>query len=93
METSCHTRQALSKELLQTSKEETIMRKDTESLPQEGFVTLRQILHFIPVSKPTWYKGMKKGLFPHPLKLGRYCYWRVDDIRNLIENFGNLDVA
>ena len=69
------------------------MSKEIKNLPQEGFVTLRQILHFIPISKPTWYKGMKKGIFPQPIKLGRYCFWNVEVIRNLIKNFGNLDVA
>ena len=57
--------------------------------PKTGLVRLKQILAPagpIPVSKSTWWSGVKEGRFPKPLKLGpRITVWRVDDIRALFE--------
>jgi predicted DNA-binding transcriptional regulator AlpA len=40
----------------------------------------------IPVSKSTWWAGVKTGRFPQPLKLGpRTTVWRMKDIRALVE--------
>ena len=62
---------------------------DQPSLPETGFVRLSSILAprgQIPVSKSTWWAGIKTGRFPKPIKLGpRITAWRVDDIRALIE--------
>ena len=58
-------------------------------LPETGFLRLRAILAPvgpIPVSKSTWWAGVKDGRFPKPIKLGhRVTVWRVEDIRRLIE--------
>lgn len=58
-------------------------------LPQIGFLRLTAILAPngpIPVSKSTWWAGIKDGRFPKPVKLGaRITVWRVEDIRALIE--------
>lgn len=59
-------------------------------LPQTGLLRIRQILapHGpIPVSKSTWWAGVKDGRFPKPMKLGaRVTVWRIEDINHLIEN-------
>lgn len=59
------------------------------ALPETGFLRLRDILGPngpIPVSKSTWWAGVKDGRFPKPVKLGRrITAWRVEDIRHLIE--------
>ena len=58
-------------------------------LPDTGFLRLSSIIAPrgpIPVSKSTWWAGIKDGRFPKPVKLGtRITVWRVDDIRRLIE--------
>ena len=65
-------------------------------LPETGYVRLSQIIGnkqadppipaIIPVSKSTWWAGMKTGRFPKSVKLGpRITVWRVEDIRRLIE--------
>tara|TARA_R110002020_G_scaffold56074_35_gene155388 strand:+ start:5097 stop:5303 length:207 start_codon:yes stop_codon:yes gene_type:complete len=60
------------------------------SFPHTGFLRLRSILAPagpIPVSKSTWWAGVKDGRFPKPVKLGsRITVWRAEDIRALIEN-------
>lgn len=56
------------------------------SLPTAGYVRLPQILTIFPVSKSTWWQGVKDGRFPPGVKLGpRTTAWRVEDIRRLIE--------
>lgn len=70
-------------------------------LPETGFVRLSQILGnpkadppippIIPVSKSTWWAGVKTGRFPSPVKLSpRITAWRVSEIRQLIEMEGEL---
>jgi len=65
-------------------------------LPQTGFLRLSQILGnpkcnppispIIPVSKSTWWEGVKTGRYPQPVRsLGRrITAWRIEDIRALI---------
>jgi len=68
-------------------------------LPQIGYLRLPQIVGnpkaeppipaLIPVSKSTWWQGVKSGRFPKPVKLSsRTTAWRVEDIRVLIEELG-----
>ncbi|WP_425409671.1 helix-turn-helix transcriptional regulator [Hyphococcus sp.] len=63
---------------------------DEFKFPQTGFVRLNQILAPvgpIPVSKSSWWAGVKEGRFPQPQKLGpRTTVWRAEDIRALYEN-------
>ena len=65
-------------------------------LPETGFLRLPQIIGdrkanppipaLIPVSKSTWWQGVKDGRYPKPVKLGERCTaWRVEDIRQLID--------
>ncbi|MDO8348128.1 MAG: AlpA family transcriptional regulator [Rugosibacter sp.] len=66
-------------------------------LPETGYLRLSQIIGnskanppipaLIPVSKSTWWAGVKSGRYPQPVRtLGeRITAWRVEDIRNLIQ--------
>lgn len=60
------------------------------ALPRSGFVRLSAILAPrgpIPVSRSTWWAGVKSGRCPRPVKLGpRITAWRVEDIRRLIDD-------
>jgi len=57
------------------------------TLPQVGYIRLKEVLAIIPVSKSTWYKGIADGRYPKPTKvLGpRIAAWDVCDIRPLLE--------
>jgi hypothetical protein len=64
------------------------------SLPETGLVRLAQIVGnpkrgippLIPISKSTWWKGVREGRFPQPVKLSKKCTcWLAKDIRRLIE--------
>lgn len=57
-----------------------------QSLPETGYIRLPTVLSVIPVSKSTWWAGVKSGRFPKGFKLSeRITAWRVEDIRTLIE--------
>lgn len=54
-------------------------------LPETGFVRLPEVLKIFPVSKSTWWAGVKDGRYPKPVKLGpKITAWRVQDIKELI---------
>jgi predicted DNA-binding transcriptional regulator AlpA len=61
-------------------------------LPIDGFLRLKQIIGtkttpgIIPISKSSWWAGVKEGRFPQPIKLGkRTTVWRMSEIRLLVE--------
>jgi len=62
---------------------------DNTPFPQTGLVRLSQILAPrgpIPVSKSTWWQGVKDGRFPQSQKLGpRTTVWKAEDIRAMFE--------
>lgn len=68
-------------------------------LPVTGFLRLSQIVGnqranppippLIPVSKSTWWSGVKSGRFPKPVKLSVRCTaWKVEDIIDLMQRMG-----
>ncbi len=63
------------------------------SLPDTGLLRLWQILGdrrrgippIIPISKSSWWAGVKSGKYPKPVKLSARCTcWRVEDIREML---------
>ena len=67
---------------------------DTKTIPETGFLRASQIIGnskrgipaIIPISRTSWWKGVKSGRFPQPIQLGpKTVVWRVEDIRKLIE--------
>ena len=41
----------------------------------------------IPISKSSWWEGVKTGRYPEAIKLGaNTTVWREDDVRRLIDN-------
>ena len=61
----------------------------SDEFPESGLVRLKQILAPsgpIPVSKSTWWAGVKDGRFPKPQKLGvGVTVWKAEDVRALYE--------
>lgn len=71
------------------------------NLPETGYLRLCQIIGdrkatppippLIPVSKSTWWDGVRTGRYPQAVKLGpRITAWRVKDILQLIAD-GKFD--
>lgn len=64
------------------------------SIPESGFLRLWQIIGcrkrridpLFPVSRSSWYEGIKAGRYPAPVQLGpRTTAWRASDIQRLID--------
>lgn len=72
----------------------------TPSLPATGFLRITDIVgdprrpergRIIPVSRSTWWAGVKEGRFPKPVKLGpRTTAWRAEDLRAYIARTGEV---
>ena len=70
------------------------------NLPETGFLRLPHIIGdpharppipgVVPVSRSTWWAGVKSGRYPQPVRtLGRrITAWRVEDILALIRDAG-----
>lgn len=56
-------------------------------LDDERFLRLNQIVPaIIPISRASWWAGIKKGRFPRGVKLSpRVTVWRASDVRALLE--------
>ncbi len=60
------------------------------SLPLAGYIRLKFLLQLLPISKSSWYAGIKEGKFPAPTKLGpRTSAWRVSDVAELLERLAD----
>ncbi len=68
-------------------------------LPETGYLRLPQIIGnpkadppipaVIPVSKSSWWAGVKSGRYPQGVRLGpRTTAWSVESIRALIASVG-----
>lgn len=63
--------------------------ENINQLPSAGFIRLSQILSFIPVSKTTWWDGVRSGRYPKGVALSsRTTAWRAEDIQKLILDLG-----
>jgi len=52
-----------------------------------GYLRLPDVLKLFPISKSTWWQGVKDGKFPKPVKLTeRTTAWRIQDIHALLES-------
>jgi hypothetical protein len=69
---------------------------DMHALPEIGYLRLAQIIGnsnanppipaIFPVSKSSWWQGIRDGRYPAGVKISPRCTaWRVDDIIKLIE--------
>ena len=74
------------------------------ALPETGYLRLPQIIGdskseppipaVIPICSSSWWAGIKKGIYPAPVKLGpNTTAWKVEDIRELIERINDTGRA
>jgi len=58
-------------------------------IPAGGFLRLPGVLQRIPVSRSTWWMGIRSGKYPKPVKLSqRTSAWRESDIDALCRELG-----
>ena len=62
---------------------------NAEILKYTALIKLPDVLQLYPVSRASWYNGIKLGKYPPPIKIGpRSSAWRLSDINKLIEDVG-----
>ncbi len=56
----------------------------------DRLIRLPEVLQRLPISRSSWWAGVKNGRFPRPVKLGpRTTTWRLSDITALVERLSN----
>jgi prophage regulatory protein len=56
--------------------------------PRESLLRIRDVLQRLPISRTSLYDGIKLGLYPAPVQVGkRTVAWRESEINELINNF------
>jgi prophage regulatory protein len=61
---------------------------ESETKKKQGFLRLPQVLEILPISKSTWWKGIREGRFPKPVKLSeRTSAWSRAEIDALCDQF------
>ena len=64
----------------------TVQSPPAPVLPETGFLRLADVLRIIPICKTSWFSGVKSGLYPKPVPLGKRARgYRAEDIRDLID--------
>lgn len=59
-----------------------------ESEITETYLRLKQVLQIIPVSRSTWYRGIKAGVYPSPVRLStNIAAWKYSDVSMLVRSF------
>lgn len=65
------------------------MTNNNPSLPETGFLRIKQVLSFIPIGRSSWWAGVRSGRYPKPVRLSeKTTAWRAEDIKALIEKLG-----
>ncbi|MBX9346033.1 AlpA family phage regulatory protein [Chromobacterium vaccinii] len=53
----------------------------------DSLLRLPEVLALIPVSRATWYAGIKNGRYPRPISLGPRCVaWKASEIQQIINH-------
>lgn len=62
----------------------------TPALSDLALLRINSVLEIFPVCRTQWYEGIKAGIYPAPVKLGkgRASAWRASDIRALLASYG-----
>ena len=57
------------------------------NLDQPGFLSLHDVLAILPVSRSSWYAGIKKGIYPAAVSMGglRKVGWKTQEIKELVD--------
>jgi len=57
----------------------------------ERLLRLKQVLEFVPVSKTTWFAGIREGKFPAGRQLtSRTTVWLESEIVAIVEKVANM---
>jgi prophage regulatory protein len=76
---------------MKTQQKVKLMNRSTfDTLPDEAYIRLPQVLELYPVSKSTWWAGVASGKYPPGHKLSAHITaWRKGDICKLLNGRRN----
>jgi predicted DNA-binding transcriptional regulator AlpA len=58
----------------------------TTHIEGDRLLRIKQVLEIVPIGKSTWWRGVKSGRFPEPVRLGpKTTCWRESEINALME--------
>lgn len=60
---------------------------------QRRLYRIKQVLEVIPVSKTTWWNGVRDGRFPKPIKNGRMTFWKSEDLESFMDKLQSANAA
>jgi predicted DNA-binding transcriptional regulator AlpA len=49
------------------------------------FVSRQQAKGVLPITRSSWFRGVKGGYYPRPIKMGSAAFWRAEHIRAIAE--------
>jgi predicted DNA-binding transcriptional regulator AlpA len=58
-----------------------------------GMLDIKQVRMVTGILKDTWYRGIKKGHFPKPCKLGRNSLWPAEEVFAIKQKIINGEFA
>jgi predicted DNA-binding transcriptional regulator AlpA len=68
------------------------MPNDQIRIPTTGFLRLPQILAIFPIGKSSWWRGVKEGRYPKPVKIApRTSAWRAREIADMMDSLGETE--
>lgn len=53
----------------------------------------RDAMVFLGMTRPTFYRAIKKGIVPKQRYMGTTPYWRLGELRTVYDNFSDAPVA
>ncbi len=57
----------------------------SDAYKQRNLLRLKEVLALYPISRTSWYDGVKMGLYPQPVRLGKKTVaWRASEIEAAI---------
>ncbi|WP_218509938.1 AlpA family transcriptional regulator [Variovorax sp. dw_308] len=59
------------------------------TVESERLLRLAGVLTEFPVSRSTWWKGVKEGRYPAPVRESGMTFWKKSDLQALIKSLGS----
>jgi len=63
-------------------------------MTNDRLVRDKEVLEILPISRASWWSGVRSGRYPQPVRLGeRTTCWKLSEIMAVVENGVNKEVA
>jgi predicted DNA-binding transcriptional regulator AlpA len=57
----------------------------------EAHIRLKPLLKLVPISKSTWYRGIKAGIYPALIRIApRVSAWRLSELEACLKHLGSV---